>query len=847
MFFDRAIVAASSVALVASFATAAPVLITASTTVAPGDTTITPTAGGVAVPLTSAEITVVGATLTIDGVHSIASLVLDTGSVLTHSANATFDMGTGVLVRGLELSVAGAVEIRQGASIDLDGKGYPAEQGPGPGFFGECGFPGAFVASGGSHGGRGANRSNAELCGFSRPTSGSYEFPDEFGSGGGNVTLGGAGGGRIKIDSLTSILVDGEVTAAGENATGSTSNAGGGGAGGSIWLEAPVLSGAGSILANAGTGVQAVQATSSSGGGGRVRLAAETIALTGQVLAGSPQTAGSQRLTGGAGTVLFVEAGHRTLVISNGGVPGFATAACEPIEVEELIVRDEGVLAPCFEMLLDITVSGDVTIESDGRIGQGRTAWVNTPGLIVEGNGFSGVDASFTGDGPGGGRENPCGFPGAFAAGGAGHGGRGGGDCSTAGFIYGDPDFPDTFGSAGGGDRGFGGGAIRLSVGGTLTVDGAIEADGGPALFFGGASRGGGGAGGSILIFASSLTGTGSIHADGGNGRADRFFTGGGGGGGRIAIYSCDSQFNTDSITAFGGAAEGGSFAGFQGSIVLGGAAFDVTETSLIGPLTSSVTAEAVIAGGSLISSSWTKNGQPIAIGPTGTGSTVATADSSLRIDSLQADDAGIYQRVGESTCGTIASQPVIIDVLCDGSMGPEVFAWAFTDTPTTFASTGDSVTLRTITGGVGGPFSYVWSLDGVPIDPVSNPSATEAELVIASVTSADFGNYSCRVTGANACNFANVDALLSTACPADVSTTGATLAGQTGFGVPDGTVDLDDLGYYLTIWLASDLASDLTTTGATLMGQAGFGVPDGAVDLDDLGFFLAVWLTGCP
>ncbi|MEM9065983.1 MAG: hypothetical protein AAGB51_10885 [Planctomycetota bacterium] len=40
------------------------------------------------------------------------------------------------------------------------------------------------------------------------------------------------------------------------------------------------------------------------------------------------------------------------------------------------------------------------------------------------------------------------------------------------------------------------------------------------------------------------------------------------------------------------------------------------------------------------------------------------------------------------------------------------------------------------------------------------------------------------------------------TANPADLTTTGATLPGQTGFGLPDGKVDLDDLGYFLTIWL---------------------------------------------
>ncbi|MEM9065872.1 MAG: alpha-amylase family glycosyl hydrolase [Planctomycetota bacterium] len=83
--------------------------------------------------------------------------------------------------------------------------------------------------------------------------------------------------------------------------------------------------------------------------------------------------------------------------------------------------------------------------------------------------------------------------------------------------------------------------------------------------------------------------------------------------------------------------------------------------------------------------------------------------------------------------------------------------------------------------------------------------------------------------------------------CFVDVTTTGATLPFTPGYGEPDGVVDLDDLGFYLNNWLASNASVvDLTTTGATLIGQPGYGVGDGVVDLDDLGFFLSGWLAGC-
>jgi len=48
-------------------------------------------------------------------------------------------------------------------------------------------------------------------------------------------------------------------------------------------------------------------------------------------------------------------------------------------------------------------------------------------------------------------------------------------------------------------------------------------------------------------------------------------------------------------------------------------------------------------------------------------------------------------------------------------------------------------------------------------------------------------------------------------------------------------------------LWSARlpDPVADVTTTGATLEGQAGYGEPDGNIDLDDLGFFLNLWLAG--
>jgi hypothetical protein len=81
-----------------------------------------------------------------------------------------------------------------------------------------------------------------------------------------------------------------------------------------------------------------------------------------------------------------------------------------------------------------------------------------------------------------------------------------------------------------------GGGAIWMSVGGTLTVDGSLRANGNPGL----QDDSGGGAGGSVWVKAKTLAGGGTISANGGDGE---LLGGGGGGGGRIAIYSPTNSF----------------------------------------------------------------------------------------------------------------------------------------------------------------------------------------------------------------------------------------------------------------------------------------------------------------
>ena len=92
------------------------------------------------------------------------------------------------------------------------------------------------------------------------------------------------------------------------------------------------------------------------------------------------------------------------------------------------------------------------------------------------------------------------------------------------------------------------GGAIRLTVGGTLTLDGTADVSGGPAERVSGSP--GGGAGGALSLAAGRFVGAGTIRANGGN--RDNYD----GPGGRVAIRL---------------SARGADFSAFTGTIEAGG------------------------------------------------------------------------------------------------------------------------------------------------------------------------------------------------------------------------------------------------------------------------------------
>ena len=260
--------AALAVAISQAATFAQPVLITNPQTLNPGATSITPTAGGPAVNLATADITVSGTTLTVNGRHTIRDLVVQNNGTVTHAAGFMFDYSGGAgtdVVNGLWLNVqanptGGTVTVQGGSLFNVTGKGFAGGQGPGAG---TASSNGSLGGAGGGHGGDGGN-SGTFAGGLSY---GSVTQPITLGSGGGSwfSNPGGAGGGAVRLIVSGALTLNGSVVAAGIPDV----FAGGAGAGGSIWITAGSLSGTGNLQAIGGAGGSGLWG---GGGGGRIAV-----------------------------------------------------------------------------------------------------------------------------------------------------------------------------------------------------------------------------------------------------------------------------------------------------------------------------------------------------------------------------------------------------------------------------------------------------------------------------------------------------------------------------------------------------------------------------------------------
>jgi hypothetical protein len=493
------------------------------------------------------------------------------------------------------LTVTGNATVQAGGGIIADGTGYVSGLGPGAGKYTVSSTSGT-VGGGGGYGGYGAAGGGAV------PASGGSTYqrvtnPTDPGSGGGSGSqsslAGGAGGGAVRMNVTGMLLVNGRVSA---NGGLGLTQGGGGGSGGSVWLTAGTLAGNGIISANGGSGNQ----LGGGGGGGCISLQYGANLFGGAITA----CGGGGYAWGGAGTIYTKANSAITgqMLVDNGGNSGTNTPLpslspfdltvrggaivylpptniflpAPPLVLSNLFVNAGGCLT-CLKTAtyLDVAVLRNVRIDAGGVV-------------TVDGLGFA------AGTGPGAGlTTNSIGS-------GAGYGENGGASTvMPGGTTYGFVEQPVDRGSGGGLGYGTatngseGGGAIRLTVGGTLTLNGSITAKGNAAL----QDDGGGGSGGSVWLTAGALAGSGSIMADGG---AGELYGGGGGGGGRIAIHTPFNSFG-GVVSVAGGA---GASLGQTGSIYYAATPVvpQVVSSTPVGSLT------AAVSSAQIVFSTWLKS-----------------------------------------------------------------------------------------------------------------------------------------------------------------------------------------------------------------------------------------------
>ena len=482
-----------------------------------------------------------GTTMTVDGALSVTgdSSILCQGKNTTEQVNGQW-VGIGVMI------AAGNLTVEAGSRITADGQGYAggadSRPGVGPGGGGVT-YP---RGGGGGYGGAGAGGS------VSGAIYGSGDLPLDLGSGGGGGSgdygghgPGTAGGGAIRLTVAGSLQLDGTITANG-GYNGAWNS--GTGSGGSILVTADSINGGGFFSARGGEG-DPTRGTQG-GGGGRIavhyRQDAGFTGFTTTTAAG-----GAAYENGNVGTVAFFDtsASHSRLAVYE----YFRLSESTEVSYASVIVTDAAQLdigggsTVTVDGALSVTDGSTILCQGKNTTGQVNGQWVGAGVAIgaqsvtidaiskitADGQGYAGGADSRPGVGPGGGGVT---YP---RGGGGGYGGAGAGG-AVGGAIYGSGVLPIDIGSGGGGGSGYygghgpgsaGGGAIRLTVAGSLQLDGIITANGG----YNGAWNSGTGSGGSILVTADSINGSGFFSARGGEGDPTRATQGGGGG--RITIY----------------------------------------------------------------------------------------------------------------------------------------------------------------------------------------------------------------------------------------------------------------------------------------------------------------------
>lgn len=303
---------------------------------------------------------------------------------LTVTNNATLTL------QGTPTLTATTLTVDSGAAISADGQGYGSASGPGAGTNGAWAYN---PAGGAGHGGYGGDSSSGRAGGTIYNDVYQPQLP---GSGGGLADgfAGGAGGGAIHLIVTDAFTLNGTLRSNGINGNGDF-GASGGGAGGSIWLEADTISGNGVISANggAGGGTRFGNAYGIAGGGagGRIAIYAQTNSFGGTFQA----IGGTGGQAGGAGTIYThnLITGDDLLLIDNADRNGeSAGLLVGSYQFDQILLQNSGHLS-----LLDtnsvltvtngsLTGDGTARLSNNGRIFGDSHMIIDGATLVVRGD-----------------------------------------------------------------------------------------------------------------------------------------------------------------------------------------------------------------------------------------------------------------------------------------------------------------------------------------------------------------------------------------------------------------------------------------------------------------------------
>lgn len=217
--------------------------------------------------------------------------------------------------------IATTMTIDSGGSIDVDAKGYSANNGTGNGGGNNC------AGGGGAHGGNGGASQTWGECTSSGGTAyGSSTNPATIGSGGGTrngntAATGSQGGGLIKLNITGTLTINGTITADGAASTGSNGGYGfGGGAGGGINVSAATLAGTPQSITVTGGNASNEIVDGGGGGGGLAYFAysaSTSISTSNVTITAGTSTSGSAGSVGIVSVIQLTPSAPTTLFTNN--------------------------------------------------------------------------------------------------------------------------------------------------------------------------------------------------------------------------------------------------------------------------------------------------------------------------------------------------------------------------------------------------------------------------------------------------------------------------------------------------------------------------------------------------